>query len=94
MLYFYWFLHITTYIQCFTSCLRLIQPQGTNQSSATVQTVNQDENQQQLYSSLLHGQLTLLSSYYIYYNNSIPCAADLPLLNQINDYGINIFSGL
>ncbi|XP_074478862.1 Fc receptor-like protein 5 [Sebastes fasciatus] len=40
-----------------TCCHRLIQPQGTNQSSATVQTVNQDENQQQLYSSLLHGDL-------------------------------------
>ncbi|KAM8747897.1 Fc receptor-like protein 5 isoform 1-T1 [Acanthopagrus schlegelii] len=38
-----------------TCCHRLIMCQGTNQSSATVHTVNQDENQQQVYSSLLHG---------------------------------------
>ncbi|XP_044040982.1 obscurin-like [Siniperca chuatsi] len=40
-----------------TCCHRLIQSQRTNQSSATVQTVNQDENQQQVYSSLLHGDV-------------------------------------
>ncbi|XP_051255842.1 uncharacterized protein LOC127363446 isoform X2 [Dicentrarchus labrax] len=40
-----------------TCCHRLIQSRRTNQSSATVQTVNQDENQQQVYSSLLHGDV-------------------------------------
>ncbi|XP_031706811.1 sialoadhesin [Anarrhichthys ocellatus] len=40
-----------------TCCHRLIQSQRTNQSSAVVHTVNQDENQQQLYSSLLHGDV-------------------------------------
>uniref|UniRef100_A0A671UR91 Ig-like domain-containing protein n=2 Tax=Sparus aurata TaxID=8175 RepID=A0A671UR91_SPAAU len=40
-----------------TCCHRLIRCQGTNQSSATIHTVNQDENQQQVYSSLLHGDV-------------------------------------
>ncbi|XP_073330720.1 Fc receptor-like protein 5 [Pagrus major] len=40
-----------------TCCHRLIQCQGTNQSSATAQTVNQDKNEQQVYSSLLHGDV-------------------------------------
>ncbi|XP_070786300.1 Fc receptor-like protein 5 [Enoplosus armatus] len=38
-----------------TCCHRVFQSQRTNQSSATIQTVSQDENQQQVYSSLLHG---------------------------------------
>ncbi|XP_042368640.1 uncharacterized protein LOC121962450 [Plectropomus leopardus] len=38
-------------------CCRPIQSQKTSQSSANIQSVNQAENQEQLYSSLLHGDV-------------------------------------
>ncbi|XP_024661861.1 Fc receptor-like protein 5 [Maylandia zebra] len=43
-------------------CIRPAQSQETSQAAATVQTMSQDENQQQMYSSLLHGDMNVYES--------------------------------
>ncbi|XP_025760543.1 Fc receptor-like protein 5 [Oreochromis niloticus] len=45
-----------------TLCIRPAQSQETSQTAATVQTMSQDENQQQIYSSLLHGDMNVYES--------------------------------
>ncbi|XP_039455845.1 Fc receptor-like protein 5 [Oreochromis aureus] len=45
-----------------TLCIRPAQSQETSQTAATVQTMSQDENQQQTYSSLLHGDMNVYES--------------------------------
>uniref|UniRef100_I3KMP8 Ig-like domain-containing protein n=1 Tax=Oreochromis niloticus TaxID=8128 RepID=I3KMP8_ORENI len=45
-----------------TLCIRPAQSQETSQTAATVQTMRQDENQQQIYSSLLHGDMNVYES--------------------------------
>ncbi|KAL4007154.1 testis-specific serine kinase [Sarotherodon galilaeus] len=58
-IYFYLF-HILPARHCHgTLCIRPAQSQETSQTAATVQTMSQDENQQQIYSSLLHGDMNV-----------------------------------
>ncbi|CAI5682899.1 unnamed protein product [Oreochromis niloticus] len=45
-----------------TLCIRPAQSQETSQTAATVQTMSQDENQQQIYSSLVHGDMNVYES--------------------------------
>ncbi|CAI5682903.1 unnamed protein product [Oreochromis niloticus] len=45
-----------------TLCIRPAQSLETSQTAATVQTMSQDENQQQIYSSLVHGDMNVYES--------------------------------